>query len=61
MIDPLHEDLLGPGAAPVQSVEAPIRFDGKSRDQVAMSPAAGQHTDEVLRELGIVSRERKAS
>lgn len=52
---------MGPGASSVQSVDAPIRFDGKTRTRVPASPAVGQHTNEVLRELGILDSERKAS
>jgi len=53
---------MGPDSAPVMSVEAPIRFDGKTRSQVSRSPAVGQHTHEVLRELGMpADHERKAS
>jgi crotonobetainyl-CoA:carnitine CoA-transferase CaiB-like acyl-CoA transferase len=36
----------------VKSVDAPIRFDGVNRSAVALPPGAGQHTREVLAELG---------
>jgi crotonobetainyl-CoA:carnitine CoA-transferase CaiB-like acyl-CoA transferase len=45
----------------VKSVEAPIRFDGKRRSHVSTSPAAGEHTDEVLRELGLIAPSRASS
>lgn len=40
------------GGAPIPSVEAPIRFGNRTRDRVPGPPAVGQHTDEILRELG---------
>jgi crotonobetainyl-CoA:carnitine CoA-transferase CaiB-like acyl-CoA transferase len=42
----------GPDAPPVRSVEAPIRFGGARRARVKGVPAIGEHTHEVLRELG---------
>uniref|UniRef100_A0A071MI95 CoA transferase n=1 Tax=Burkholderia cenocepacia TaxID=95486 RepID=A0A071MI95_9BURK len=45
----------GTDSAPVKSVEAPIRFDGKRRSHANTSPAAGEHTEEVLRELSLVA------
>ncbi len=35
----------------VESVDAPIRWDGESRATVAPPPRAGQHTSEILAEL----------
>jgi crotonobetainyl-CoA:carnitine CoA-transferase CaiB-like acyl-CoA transferase len=37
---------------PVESVDSPIRYGGVARDVVAGPPRAGQHTREVLVELG---------
>jgi crotonobetainyl-CoA:carnitine CoA-transferase CaiB-like acyl-CoA transferase len=37
---------------PVESVDSPIRYGGVVRDVVAGPPRAGQHTREVLAELG---------
>jgi crotonobetainyl-CoA:carnitine CoA-transferase CaiB-like acyl-CoA transferase len=41
----------------VESVEAPIRWDGESRESVAPPPRAGQHTRELLEELGYTESE----
>jgi crotonobetainyl-CoA:carnitine CoA-transferase CaiB-like acyl-CoA transferase len=38
--------------AGVASVDAPVSYDGVQRHQVAAPPRAGQHTREVLAELG---------
>jgi crotonobetainyl-CoA:carnitine CoA-transferase CaiB-like acyl-CoA transferase len=43
----------GENALSVKTVEAPIRFNGRRRSSVGTSPATGQHTDELLRELGL--------
>lgn len=48
---------MGTGSPSVRSVEAPIRFDGKTRGNAPASPAVGQHTDAVLRELGLLDRD----
>jgi crotonobetainyl-CoA:carnitine CoA-transferase CaiB-like acyl-CoA transferase len=40
------------GDRPVESVDSPIRYGGMARDVVAGPPRAGQHTREVLAELG---------
>lgn len=45
-----------PGA-PVKSVDAPLRFNGVSRDVVAGPPAAGEHTRAILDELGLSAAE----
>ena len=37
---------------PVESVDSPIRYGGVARDVVPGPPRAGQHTREVLAELG---------
>ena len=36
----------------MESVDAPVSYDGVPRHQVAGPPRAGQHTREVLAELG---------
>ena len=36
------------GNAPVPSVDAPIRFNGRNRDDVRVVPGLGEHTAEVL-------------
>ena len=41
------------GDRQVESVDSPIRYGGVSRDVVAGPPRAGQHTREVLAELGL--------
>jgi crotonobetainyl-CoA:carnitine CoA-transferase CaiB-like acyl-CoA transferase len=38
--------------AGVESVDAPVSYDGARRDRAAGPPRAGQHTREVLGELG---------
>ena len=40
------------GAAPMKSVEAPIRFSGASRERVKGPPRAGEHTQQILHDLG---------
>jgi crotonobetainyl-CoA:carnitine CoA-transferase CaiB-like acyl-CoA transferase len=42
---------------PVETVDAPIRWDGQSRTAVPAPPRAGQHTGEVLRWLGYSDEE----
>lgn len=42
-----------PQAGPVRLLDTPIRSDGRRRSSVRPAPAHGEHTDEVLRELGI--------
>jgi crotonobetainyl-CoA:carnitine CoA-transferase CaiB-like acyl-CoA transferase len=37
---------------PVESVDSPIRYGGVARGTVPGPPRAGQHTREVLAELG---------
>ncbi len=36
----------------VESVDSPIRYDGRSRTHVRGAPRVGEQTCEVLRELG---------
>jgi len=43
--------------AGVESVDAPIRWDGEVRATVAPPPRAGQHTAEVLGEAGLTDAE----
>jgi crotonobetainyl-CoA:carnitine CoA-transferase CaiB-like acyl-CoA transferase len=40
-----------------KSVDSPIRFDGINRDHTTPPPTAGQHTREVLAELGYADAE----
>lgn len=40
------------GDTGVESVDAPIRWDGRSRAAVSAPPRAGEHTDDVLSSLG---------
>ena len=42
----------GEGGAPVKSVDSPIRFDGQNRGLGKGPPKLGQHTREILDELG---------
>lgn len=37
---------------PVESVDSPVRYDGVNRDTVPGPPRAGEHTREILGELG---------
>ena len=43
--------------AGVESVEAPVRWDGETRATVAPPPRAGQHTRELLVQLGYTEAE----
>ena len=43
----------GPGPAHIASVASPMRLSGTPVSYHRAPPALGQHTDEVLRELGL--------
>ncbi|WP_200808649.1 CaiB/BaiF CoA transferase family protein [Tistlia consotensis] len=46
-----------PIAGPLKSVAQPVRFSGVERGVTRPAPALGQHSDEVLRDLGLSTEE----
>jgi formyl-CoA transferase len=49
-----------PSLGMIKGLNRPIRFDGENRSDYRTTPRLGEHTDEVLAELGI-ARERIAT
>lgn len=47
-------DTVHPHLGPLQTVAQPLRFDGARTGLRRPAPMAGEHTDEVLRELGLL-------
>ena len=48
----LIEEVEHPAAGKLKFVGAPVRFDNLAKDQAAPPPLAGQHSENILRELG---------
>ena len=49
------DEVAHPGGQSVRMVRPPVRFDGR-RPTLGRAPGIGQHTDEVLAELGLADR-----
>jgi crotonobetainyl-CoA:carnitine CoA-transferase CaiB-like acyl-CoA transferase len=48
----LIEEVEHPAAGKLKFVGAPVRFDNLAKDQAAPPPLVGQHSENILRELG---------
>jgi len=57
----LHNDIIvsetHPVAGPIRTVKSPVKFSGTPTGLHRHSPSKGEHTDEILRDLGLTQNE----